>query len=456
VGRRAVLHLLFLAAALSNATACAPPAPPRDLVLVSLDTVRADHLDAYGYARPTAPRLAELARGAWLFRNAYAQDANTGPSHATLFTGLYPPQHGAVDNNVRLPAGPTTLAEVLRTDGWATGAFVSGWPLRAMASALDRGFEVYDDELDDKRRRGPQTTERALAWWRASAPRRRFLFLHLYDAHGPYEPGARLARQFKSERRGPIVERLPSYQRTRYPFGKRRERRGEQEYVDAYDASIRELDERLAELLAEVDLRRAAVVVLADHGESLTERFWKFDHGGQAFEEEIRVPLVLAAPGLGARIVDDIVELVDVLPTLLPLLGVPTPPALQPAGHDLVAVVRRGAARPRHAFSSARALSPRHADRGYRLDRERRIHALRGERLKLIVYPGASEDYQELYDLAEDAGERRPLPAGAHPAEAARLARILQRYAATPALPAERHEPSAEDAANLRALGYLD
>jgi arylsulfatase A-like enzyme len=441
---------------LAGAASCAPPERPRDLLFISWDTVRADHLDAYGYPRPTAPRLAELARAGWLFERAYSQSTQTGPSHSSMFTGLYPPHHGVAENRVRLPAEHRTLADLLRDDGWATGAFVSGWPMRAANAALDRGFEVYDDALDDVRRRGGETTERAIAWWRHAASRRRFLFVHLYDAHGPYEPSARLVRKFRSANPGPPIARLPDYQRTRDPFEPRRQRVGGQEYVDAYDASIRELDEQLARLLDEVDLRTTGVVVVADHGESLLERYWQLDHGGSTFEEQTRVPLVLAAPGLGAHQVEPIVELVDLLPTLLSLVGVSKPETLKLDGFDLLQVVRHGQPRPARAFSSSLAISKRHSDRNYRLDRDRSIHAMRTERLKVILYPGASEDYLEVYDLVADPGETQYQPSTANLAAAGRMRRILDRYAAESVAIARPQDLTAEDAASLRALGYLD
>lgn len=436
----------------------AAAAPETSLVLVSLDTVRADHLELYGYSRPTMPRLAELARRSWVFRNAYSQETNTLPSHATMLTGLYPPQHGAIDNAVPLPAGTRTLAQILRDEGWATGAFVSGWPLKSRVSAIERGFDVYDEAFDGNRRPGNLTTQRALQWWRQSEGRRRFLLLHLYDAHGPYEPSLRLAQEFRSPSPGPRVKRLPHYQLTRSPFGDRKMRVGAQEYIDAYDAMIRALDELLADLLKEIDLERTVVVVVADHGESLDERVNKFGHGLDVYDEQTHVPLVISAPGFAARSIDDLVETIDLFPTMLRLVGHQARVAPATAGHDLVEVVSRRAARPGHAFSSARPRTSRTTDRRFRLDESRRILAVRTESKKLVLYPGRKQDHFELFDLTTDPGERAPLAFAPGTARADDSLRLLLRYAALAAR-APRSAPaelSDGDSEMLRSLGYLD
>jgi arylsulfatase len=421
-----------------------------------MDTVRADHLEAYGYSRPTMPRLAQLARRSWVFRRAFTQETNTGPAHASMFTALYPPQHGEIENGVPLPAGSTTLAEILRSEGWATAAFVSGWPMRAATSGLDRGFDLYDDAFEDERRAGDVTTERAIDWWRSARSHRRFLFLHLYDAHGPYKPRADFAKLFQSASPGRRVQGLPAYQRARQPFGERAPLVGEQEYIDAYDASIRTLDDLIGRVLSEVDLDRTVVAITSDHGESLNERFHKFDHGHQVFDEQTHVPLVISAPHLGSRSVDQIVELVDLLPTLLDLVGARSAPPRDSKGHDLADLVLRGQGRPAVAFSSARAVPKRIADRNYDIDRERRLVAVRTEDSKLIFYPGHRADYIELFDLKNDAGEARPLSLSEPPGPLEPLRSLLLRYSGQFQRRKAPIRHRSEDIDKLRALGYLD
>jgi arylsulfatase A-like enzyme len=179
-------------------------------------------------------------------------------------------------------------------------------------------------------------------------------------------------------------------------------------YVDRYDSAIRYEDDQVGLLLDELDLERTIVVVLSDHGETLGERYHPLDHGARVFDEQIRIPLIVHAPGLEPRRVPDLVQTVDLLPTLLELLGVPAPPALEVQGRSLVPLLTGGRIEPLSVYSSALTL-PKRYDRSYRLKPGRQLHSLRTDRWKLIVYPGVEQDYVELYDLARDPGETRDL-----------------------------------------------
>lgn len=430
--------------------ACAPGVP-ENLVIISMDTVRRDHLPTYGYPRDTAPTVNELARRAIVFDNAFAQDTNTNPSHASMFTGLYPHQHGSLQNGERLMADRLTLAEILRGAGFRTGAFVSGATMRREASGLEQGFEVYDDQLA-KRRDGGATTERALAWLRQRRPGERyFLFLHLYDAHGPYLPPGSV--RFTSPDPGPTLEVVPGYQRVTDASGNLlRQLNG---YVDRYDEMIRYVDRWIARLLTEVDFERTVVVVLSDHGESLGERYWKLDHGAQVFDEQIRIPWVLYVPGGRPRRVGGMVETIDLLPTLLELLDVEAP-AISPAvGKSLVPLLGGDARAARElVFASSRVVSKRYADRGYLLDARRRIRAVRSARWKLIQYPGREEDYFELYDLDAGPGEADDL-AELRPGVRDSYREQLREWSSDelPAAPDVEIDPEIRQ--QLEALGYI-
>jgi arylsulfatase A-like enzyme len=436
---------------------CGGPAePPRDLVFVSLDTVRRDHASLYGYARETTPALAALGGRSAVFDAAFAQETNTNPSHASMFTGLYPHVHGATNNGVLLPPGVTTLAEILRGAGFRTGGFVSGAAMAARTTGLERGFETYDDEFTGIRRDGAETTRRALEWLRARTPgERAFLFVHLYDPHGPYLPVGPYTELFADGDPGPALERIPEYQRVLDPAGQLVTALGD--YVRRYDAMIRYADDRLAELLAAVDLERSVVVVLSDHGESLGERYHPLDHGGHVTDEQIRIPLVIHVPGAAPARIAAPVETVDLLPTLLELLDVALPPGQPVQGRSVAPLVLGDA--PRSAerdlvFSSSRALSDRYADRGYALDPARRSHAARSSRWKLVWYPGTQGDYLELYDLAADPGETTNV-ADAHPRVRDAFAEALRAWLgesgaqAAPAIDPDLRE-------KLRQLGYAD
>ncbi|MFQ5699617.1 MAG: sulfatase [Myxococcota bacterium] len=454
VRHSALLFRLLVACAIVG---CSAPSP-RALILISLDTTRRDHLGAYGYARDTTPSLDRLASEGVVFESAFAQDTNTDPSHTSMLTGLYPHTHGSLRNGTRLRRGVTTLAQVLGSSGFATGGFVTGLTMLARTTGLDRGFDVYEDRFQGRRRDGRVAVALARRWLREHARGRYFLFLHLFDAHGPYRPKGRYATLFHSE--GPPIRltRIPSYQRTPGPDG--RLSNDLHRYVDRYDAMLRYNDDRISDLLEALELRDVLVVVTADHGETLGERYQKLDHGGQVFDEQIRVPLVMRGPGLPPHRVEAPVESVDLVPTLLELLGVAPPAGLELEGGSLVPLLREDAGAERAAadrtvFSTARAVSARHADRGYRLDPSRRIASIRGSRWKLIVYPASEGDRLELYDLSEDPGETHnvaedhPRVRDAYRAELERWQESGSGASGTRLLSPELHE-------QLRELGYAD
>jgi arylsulfatase len=451
---RSSLRALLLSLALASSAAACSGERAESLVFIVLDTVRRDHLPTYGYPRETAPRIDELARRAVVFERAFAQQTNTNPSHASMFTGLYPPSHGNLDNGYRLAPERVTLAQILAGAGFRTAAFVSGVTMRAVACGLDRGFEVYDDEFEGKRRDGRIATERATRWLEEQSRSRLFLFLHLYDAHGPYLPSGRYLAMFRSPEPGPELERIPPYQQVADAEG--RPLRGLNGYVDRYDAMIRYQDDLIRPLLDRIDLSRTAVVVLSDHGETLGERYRKLDHGGQVFDEQLRIPLVLSAPGIAPRRVAQQVETIDLLPTLLELLGEALPANHAIQGQSLLPLLHGEESELRSTvFSQARSDSERHADRGYRLRPRAQISTARGPRWKLIHYPGIERDYLELYDLESDPGERKNV-AEAEPEVRDRYARILEQWLAQdegaparPVLPPEVRE-------KLEELGYTE
>lgn len=433
--------------------ACAPP--PRNLLFISLDTTRKDHLPTYGYERDTAPAIDRLARGGVVFDNAVAQWTTTNPSHTSMFSGLYPHTHGVGSNTRQLAEERTTLAEILRSAGFRTAAFVSGYPLRIARKGLGQGFEVYDCDFPKMRRDGRRTSELALAWLgELRGDERFFLFLHLYDAHGPYKPRDGYRDLFRSPDRGPLLHWIPGYQRRKDDRGRLIDHLND--YVDRYDAQIRYLDDVVAEVLAAVDLERTVVLVTADHGETLGERVQVLDHGKALFEEQIAIPFVLHAPGLAPGRVAQVVETVDFLPTLLELLGVPRPADWEVEGETLVPLMTLAERqRPGElAFSSVRAWPRSHADRGYFLDRHRRIHSVRSRRWKLIVYPGFERDYLELYDLASDPFERRNV-ALENPRVVAALGDALGAWRGGETETAPEGALTATDVENLKSLGYL-
>ncbi len=441
------------ALALAVLTGCTPRTP-QNLLLISLDTTRQDHLSTYGYGRPTAPHLDQLARKGVLFRNAIAQWTATNPSHISMFTGLYPTTHGVGTNTAGLSDQRSTLAEILRDAGFRTAAFVSGYTLRSKHTGIHRGFQVYQSAFQGIRRDGRETADLALEWLAGLQPNDHwFLFLHLYDAHGPYRGDGRYLHLFVSPDRGPRLKHIPQYQG-------RRDRDGNllrhlNDYVDRYDAEIRYQDEVMGDLLDAVDLERTAVIVVSDHGETLAERAksLNLNHATGVFEEQILIPFVVYSPGVEPGEFQEIVETVDILPTALELLEVPPPAGEEIQGESLVPLFRglRSQMPDSLGFSGIWVRK----QQWDRLDQDRTIGTLRSHRWKLVVYPGLEDDYVHLFDLTQDPLERRDV-AEHHPEIRDRLLARLRALQGQEADPVVERELTAEDVKNLQALGYLD
>jgi arylsulfatase A-like enzyme/cytochrome c-type biogenesis protein CcmH/NrfG len=378
------------------------------VVLITIDTLRADALGFAGNRKVQTPVLDRLAAAGRVYTDAHAHNTVTLPSHTNILTGLYPFQHGVRDNSgfVLAPSVPT-LATRLREAGYATAAFVGAFPLDARFG-LNRGFDVYDDhyplgsnpdEFQMAERRGDAVVAAALSWWNGAAGKPRFLWVHLYDPHAAYEPPEPFAGRFRD---APYL--------------------GEVSAVDSFLAPL--LDPFLAG-----GARPALVAVTADHGESLGEH-GELTHGLFAYEATLKVPLVLWGAGVTPGRDGRAARHVDIVPTVLRALGL-TPPRDLP-GRSLLA-----AAEPGDSYFESLTTS---LNRGWAP-----LRGLLRDGHKVIDLP-----LPELYDLAHDPGESRNLFG-----EERRLARDLRA-----ALPAESVWPpakgtvSAEEEARLRSLGY--
>jgi len=314
------------------------PAGPRvhpvaeNVVLVSLDTLRADHLSGYGYARPTSPAIdAQLIARGTAFDDVSTTFPRTDVSHLSLFTSLFPDAQPS-PGRVRRDASATLLTESLRDAGLVTAAFTED-ALIAGAFGFWYGFDRFVERAYTERERGTVTFADGLDFVRANAERRFFLFLHTYKTHKPYVTPEQYAGSAAASDwdRLPFDKRIPPAQRPQ---------------VDAYDRTVREADDLMAKLLAELArlgiAERTLVVVLSDHGEAFGEHR-ALEHGYAAHQEQLRIPLVFRGPGVPAGVrVTSPASIVDVAPTVLELAGAtPLPHAqgisLAPAfaGHDL-------------------------------------------------------------------------------------------------------------------------
>jgi choline-sulfatase len=424
--RRAIAALLALLTAACSRTATEPPrdaaspaTSPRTIVLVTIDTLRADRVGAYGYGAARTPAIDALAARGARFDRAYATAPITLTSHASLLTGLEPPKHGARHNGMRLRAEAPTLAERLKSQGWSTAAFVAAFPLERRFG-LSRGFDVYSDALPrgadgrpQNERAGAQVVDEALAWLgRQPATGRSFLWVHLFEPHAPYVDRQSMAA----------------------PPGGRPRSVGER-----YDSEVAVADGEVARLVQAVrpHLDSTLVVVASDHGEAFGEH-GEIGHSVLVYDTTLRVPLVIAGPGVRPTIVAEPVSLVDVMPTLLELSG--TSPAAPVDGVSLAATLLRGAplaARALYAESFAPLL-----DFGWSP-----LRSLRDGGMKYIAAPRA-----ELYDLGRDAGETRNLLPGQASA-ITEMARRVERI--SPASIAAPAREAGESTTRLQSLGYL-
>ena len=358
------------------------------MLLISIDTLRADAVGAYGRAGADTPWIDRLAAGGVRFEEARAHNVVTLPSHANLLSGQHPFVHGVRDNSgFRLPETTPTLATLLRDRGWRTGAFVSAFPLDSRFG-LTRGFEVYDDRLGDAEthssflmpeRRGHATVAAAAEWLAKHRGERTFCFVHLFEPHFPYEPPEPFASRFAPDR----------YQ-------------GE---VATADAAL----EPLLRPLLEAQDGRTIVLFTSDHGEALGEH-GEASHGVFAYESTLRVPLVIFAPRiLAPRVVKGPVRHIDVLPTVLDALGIFDGPALP--GRSLLATVR--VARSHESGTYFESLSTS-LNQGWAP-----LSGIVDGGLKYIDLP-----IPELYDLRSDPKESRNL-AAARIADLERLRALL-------------------------------
>jgi arylsulfatase A-like enzyme len=423
-------------------------APPRrSLILVSIDTLRADRLGAYGYGRETSPTLDALARRGVRFETVIAESAWTLPSHMTLFTGLPPTLHGVVSHEWRLAAAVPTLAELLQAHGYRTFAFTGGLNV-APNFGFGRGFEVYASAMQNREsgemepipfRSALALASRRIGKLAPDAPF--FAFVHTYDVHCPYDPPAEYAERFDSR---PPEDRIETRDRCGTPdFNAMALTPGQAAFLsDRYDASIRYADDLLGDFLEALRgqgvLDRSFVVVLSDHGEEFLEH-GRIGHQ-TLYIECLRVPWIIAGPGLEPRVVRDPVGLADVMPTLLALLEVPAPPT---DGLSRLAAMR--------GPSAAAATRPRFSELGSGPDLRSAVLG----RHHLIASPEATR----LFDWHADPKEQRDL-SGVAAGPGAELERALaqwSRHLASSPLRSRAEllpELSAEQKEQLRALGY--
>ncbi len=423
-GLACALPLLLSSCSSSKSKTQAPAVDqwqPLNVVVITLDTLRADHLHCYGYPNVETPNLDALAKRGVLFEKAVAQAPLTPPSHASIFTGEYPTVHHVRNTGgFVLPSSARPLARILQEQGWDTAAFVSSAVLKK-AVGFNNGFSVYDDQMprqgkkedfsEDPERRGGDTVDRAVRWLDAQSGKPYFLWVHLYDPHMPYDPPPPFKEKYKDR---------------------------------PYDGEIAYTDQEVGRLLDAVRKKGPAgktiVAVLSDHGESLSEH-GEYTHGVFLYDATLHIAFMMAGPGIPAGVhVKQQVRSIDFLPTLLALLGGNTSATVQ--GVSLVP-----------AFSGKTVASEVSYEETLYPKLALGWAELRGIRTNHWKYIRAPRP--ELYDLDRDPGELTNV-IQQHAAEAQRLEAQLKNVIGNGGSEkVQTHMVDQRQIAELRSLGYL-
>ncbi|HKT70156.1 MAG TPA: sulfatase-like hydrolase/transferase [Terriglobales bacterium] len=425
------LAVLLLAAG-SSLTSWAEPA---NVILITLDTTRADRMGFLGSSRGLTPNLDALARQSAVFLRAYSQVPLTTPSHATILTGTYPQFNHVSDLGAPLEKGLPYLPEILRRHGYRTAAFVGSQvldPKSASAPGFDRGFDTYnapfharrpgEDRYHSIERRGMEVVAQALGWLNGHPRGPFFLWLHFYDPHDPYDPPPPFKTQYASS---------------------------------PYDGEIAYVDSAVGRLLAALRTRglyqHTLLVVVADHGEAFGEH-GELSHGLFLYDDTLHVPLLIKVPGTRARhlAIESRVGLVDIAPTLLQELGISQPPVMQ--GASLLKLMEGNTSGQATTVRSTTSDRPEYAETDYP-HRAFGWSSLRSWRAGKYLYIDAPE--RELYDQSADPEDAHNLASNA-PAVADAMEAQLDAFGKkTSRAGGTQTVLTPQQAAQLQALGYV-
>jgi len=459
------------------------PPPRTNIILFTVDTLRADHMALYGYPRDTMPAVGAFAKTAVVFDNAVVPRGTTRPSYASMLTGLYPVHHGVRCNTVALHEDNVTLPEMLKAAGYHTAAFVSNSIMDETVSGMNQGFDVYVcDDGGGKQMTAKDMVPALLEWLDAGPPQPFFLFTNFIDPHGPYDPPERFRRQFRSKQTRMLArDKIPP---NAYVEGQL----NHFDYVDRYDGDILYTDELLGRTMAKLKDKglwdEAFVVFTADHGECMGQHGLYYLHYEMVWEETMHVPLAIRLPrsvarhsGISPGRVRGLCSPMDLPPTLLAYLGISCDvkfdgrsllPLMRGAGDDGRALLMEFP-----AFLRMRGIKPG-------------VYGLRSATHKLIRLANDTTGQtvtQFVFDMTTDRTEQLPIPFDpkrpGHPALSRKLDSLLdhvRKYerpfkAVLYQLPSQVRHPlveqkrkegkiavkvlPAEQIERLRALGYV-
>lgn len=428
------------------------PARP-NVLLISIDTLRADRLGCYGHDVPTSPNIDALARSAVLFETVVAAAPSTLPSHASVFTGLHPARHGALYTRAwPLPEARTTLAEILQTAGYRTASVNDGGQMDAKLGVA-QGFDDYQTLPGQaEASRFSRTVDAALEWFdtrKGEQEKPWFLFLHTYETHHPYASHRRFLEAVGDRYQGPLPDIIGKELLEDINAGKMAINDEDRRHIlAAYDAGVLSMDESMGHLLEGLRKRglldNTLIVLTSDHGEELGEHGRMGWHSHALWDELLLVPLVLAFPGgeHGGRRIAQPVRGVDVLPTILEVLGLDPPGPLD--GRSAMPLVRGEPDEPRPAISQMDSAAPRLPT------------SLRTEHGKLIL--GAGSRLPRLFNLKSDPEEAHDLAASRPQVAAAQVEQLEQLVERIPEQVAESSPASIDETLRekLRSLGYAE
>lgn len=454
------IRLLLAATALAAACACAPPEPPKRIFVVTIDTLRADHLGLYGYPRGTSPFLDSLGARGIVFESVFASCSHTAPSHASLFTGLQPAQHRLLQNGETLPEPVVTLASLLKERGYKTAGFTTV----SFVKGLSAGFEEfsYEETFHDS----AEILGRAEDWVRRQgAEQPFFVWIHLFDVH-QWNEDDQIDREAlreirtKSDVEGPELVKLLR-EKFGDPFAGRIPKAKILRAVNRYDGQILSVDRHLADFFARIEaeglMDGSLWVVASDHGEGLGNHD-HMGHGKSIYNEQTRVPLLFyfADGRYEPRRLDGLFRLVDVAPTIAETAGTSFESQVLPmAGRSFLGVLAEN--RPwtvETAFSQRRPADERRLHLGWEPGE---VFALQSRDFKVIA---KTEGQHEVYDLGSDPFELHDLAGEPDPpAEKERMLRELVRMYRKMVQQGEERlgssEIDPEFVEELKALGYL-
>ena len=456
----ALFAILMALAVGSRAEQSTPAESPPNLVLITVDTLRADHLSSYGYHLATSPNIDQLASEGVRFARAYSPIPLTGPSHISLFTSRFPQEHGARINGVAVPEDSkwVFLPQILRKFGYRNAAFVSAWTLTNRLTQLGQWFDIYDQNLTQSHqvfhssRFAEDVTPPAIGWLRDNRDRPFFLWVHYFDPHAPYH----LRAEFASLESNGHPDKSADWAN-----------KEDQKRIHKYDSEIGYVDHHIGKLLAELDdleLRDSTIVALtADHGESLGEHGY-VGHGRRLFEGIVHIPLILRYPKTipAGRVIPRAVSLLDLTPTILELALGKEKTATLPvsfAGRSTAPAIIEGESLPQRpiryvAFAGRKGFAPRWVSWLWARNSTLPLHI--GETLglrKLVWTP--DQESLSVVNIEQDPLGLRPAVLSNGDKEYQAMAASLKRWFEATDLDEGETTMNERDIEVLKSLGYM-